>query len=91
MATILNNPGSTERVVERSSDGGWAVAVIILLAVLVVGGFVWMRYGAPAAVPTDTNTPGSANINVTLPAGGNDNNNTGGSGEANTPTPNPAQ
>jgi hypothetical protein len=90
MATILNNPGSTERVVEKSDSGGWAVAVIILLAVVVIGGFVWMRYyGAPAPANTDSNTPGSANINITLPADNGDDTGASGSGEAT--TPNPAQ
>jgi hypothetical protein len=70
MATILNNPSSapaTERTyIDRTDDsGGWAVAIIILLAVVAVGAFLWMRYyRAPAATST---TPGGTNINVTLP------------------------
>lgn len=103
MATIVNNPnGPSDRIVERSDSGGWAVAVIILLAVLVVGGFVWMRYyGTPAPAPqtnTADNTPGSANINITLPAdqggaGSGDGAGTGASSDTNTeaPTPNSAQ
>jgi hypothetical protein len=72
MATILNNPSNapaTERTyVERSSDdsGGWAVAIIVLLAVLAIGAFMWLRYyNAPAAATPQSN--GGANINVTLP------------------------
>lgn len=56
--TIVNTPGPQE-----SGTAGWAVAVVILLAV-VVGGFVWYRYYRPAA-PASTDT---TNINVTIPA-----------------------
>lgn len=73
MATVINNPTPERTIIERTSDSGagWAVAVIILLAVIVGGAYAWSRYhkAAPA-------TPGTANINVTLPAGtgdGNDN------------------
>ena len=80
MATIVNNPAErTERVVESSDSGGWAVAVIVLLAVVVIGAFLWMRYYSAPAATQQTQTPGSANINVTLPANtGTDN--TGGTG-----------
>lgn len=74
MATIVNNQ-PPERVVsvDRDDSGGWAVAVVILVIVVAIGGFLWYRshrgaYTAPAQ-------SGSANINVTLPSG-----NTGGSG-----------
>jgi hypothetical protein len=91
MATIVNNPGGPgEHVVEKSDSSGWAVAVIILIAVLVVGGLVWLNYyGAPAGVPTEqgnqqqgSNDPGgNANINLTLPPNddndSNSNTNTG--------------
>ncbi len=52
-----------DTIVTGSSDSGagWAVAVIILLAV-VVGGFVWFRYH-PASAPA---APG-ASVNVTIP------------------------
>jgi hypothetical protein len=84
MATIVNNPATErERIVDSSDNGGWAVAVIVLLAVLVVGGFLWMRYyNAPAA--TQNTNPG-VNLDVTLPA--NDNSgSTGGTGSTNTNT-----
>jgi ABC-type transporter Mla subunit MlaD len=64
MVTIVNNPGPVERVVEvdRGDGGaGWAIAVLVLLAV--IGGlFVWYRYYRvePSQNPT-------TNINVTLP------------------------
>lgn len=69
MTTVVNNPGggTTERVVESSSGAGWAVAVIILLAIVAIGGFVWVRYyGVPGAAAPATNS-GGTNINVTLP------------------------
>lgn len=76
MATIVNNPGP-ERVVEvdRTGDstGGWAVAVVILIAVI-VGIFAWVHYH-PATAPTST---GGSNINVTLPAATNPPANSGG-------------
>lgn len=56
MATIINTPGNTE-----SSDGaGWAVAVIILLAVIGVGGYYLLHHRG--AAPTS-----GANINVSIP------------------------
>ena len=76
MATIVNNPGS-ERVLEvdRTGDAtaGWAVAIIILVAV--IGGlFIWVYYHRPAAVPANS-TGGS--INVTLPSNSNSGGGTG--------------
>jgi len=75
MATIVNTPTSerTERVVDNTDNGGWAVAVIVLLAVVVIGAFVWMRYySAPAA--QQPSTPGTAQINLTLPSSGSTDN-----------------
>jgi hypothetical protein len=73
MATIVNNPGP-ERVVEveRSDTSGWAIAVIILIAVI-VGLVVWARYHRAPPAPSSGNT----NINVSLPDG---NTNTGTNG-----------
>jgi hypothetical protein len=73
MATIVNNPSGTERVVERErlvdngSDGaGWAVAIIILVAVIAVGAYLWTQYqGSPA--PADN---GGTNIEVNIPTPG---------------------
>jgi hypothetical protein len=93
MATVINNPADRERIVESSDTGGWAVAVIVLLAVVAIGAFVWMRYGNMPAATQQTETPGSANINVTLPTtGGTDNSGSSGEnssgGTSNTPTTN---
>lgn len=74
MATIINNPSNTpERTVEREGgSGGWAVAIIILIAV--VAGLIWWFTGYRAPAPVQQ-TPG-ANINVTLPSA-----NDGGQGD----------
>ena len=64
MATIINTP-SPERVVavDRASDSsGWAVAVVILIAVIALGAWAWVHYRGTAAAPS-----GGTNINVTLP------------------------
>lgn len=70
MATVINTPATRE-----DSGAGWAAALIIVAALIIIGLFVWpgfVRQSAPAA-------PG-ANINVTLPTtGGGD---TGGAGGA---------
>jgi len=65
MVTVVNSPGG-ERVVDRSDTGGWAVAVIVLVALVAIGGFfAWRYYGAPAAAPAPNE---ATNINVTIPA-----------------------
>ncbi len=56
--TIVNTPAQS-----TDSGAGWAVALIVIIAVL-VGGFVWYRYYGPAATPASSDT---TNINVTLP------------------------
>ncbi|HYF12756.1 MAG TPA: hypothetical protein VD928_00425 [Candidatus Paceibacterota bacterium] len=73
MATVVNNPsGTVERSIDRGEDtsAGWAVAVIVLLVVLAVGGFLFARYfnAAPAATPN-----GGTNIDVTVPGTGGTN------------------
>jgi hypothetical protein len=60
MTTIVNNPGP-ERVVETDGSSGWAVSVIILLAVIAIGGYYWVNHRA--ATPAASGT----NINVTIP------------------------
>ena len=58
--TIINTPP------RESDSGGWAVAVIVLLAVI-AGGFIWYtRYA-------NTQTQGTTNINVSLPIPGANN------------------
>lgn len=54
---ITNTPGTGD---SGSGALGWVVALIVILAV-VVGGFLWVRRGAP------TPAPASTNINVQLP------------------------
>ncbi len=67
MVTVVNTPGGGDRIIERTDTGGWAVAVIILIAIVAIGGFfAWRYYRAPAAAPASN---GGANINVTIPAG----------------------
>ncbi len=62
MATIVNNPTPTERVVESDSSG-WVVAVVVLLLVIAGGAYWWMHNQAAAPAPQ------GSNINITLPAG----------------------
>ncbi len=70
MATIINNPRPNETAVVESDSGGWAVAVIILLAVIAVGGYLWVHYhSAPATAPGTT-------VNLTLPNAANGYSNT---------------
>ena len=55
--TIVNTPPSND-----SGAAGWAVALIVLIAVI-VGGFVWYRYYSVPQEPAPDNT----NINITVP------------------------
>jgi hypothetical protein len=67
MATIVNNPPA-QSMDNGASAGGWAVAVIVILALVLVGLFMFGRYRA-------NTIPSTANINVSLP-------NTGGGGSS---------
>lgn len=58
MTTVINTPSNADT---GDSGAGWAVAVIILLAVIGIGAYFWLHYRG-AAVPT-----GPLNVNVTLP------------------------
>ena len=60
--TILN---TTPAQVTEDSGAGWAVALIIALAVI-VGGLVWYRYYSPYANSAPSN-PTTTNINVIVP------------------------
>ena len=72
--TIVNTPPTSD-----SGSAGWAVAVIILLAVI-AGGFMWYRYhGAAPAQPT----PANINVTIPLPGGAENNNTNGGAGNTN--------
>ena len=77
MATVIHNDTSRPDrpvIVERDSGLGWAVAVIVLVAVIIGGAYVWARAhrSAPAQAPNST-------INVTVPSADQD---------MGTPTPN---
>ena len=56
MTTVINTPPSTDT---GSNSAGWVVAVIILLAVIAGGAYLWMHHRG---------TSGATNINVTLPS-----------------------
>jgi len=69
MATVIEREverPSRRVIVERESDSGagWAVALIVLLAVLAVLAFAWVRYRA-APTPAGNTAP---SINVSVPA-----------------------
>ncbi len=63
MVTVVNNPGPGGT---NEGSGGWAVAVIVLIAAIVLGAVAWAYFGRGGA-PADKN-PG-VNIDVTLPEG----------------------
>ena len=58
--TIVNTPQQPE-----SDSSGWAIAVIILILVIIVGGYFLWHYRTIVAAPQNPGT----NINVTIPAG----------------------
>ncbi|HUD02443.1 MAG TPA: hypothetical protein VMR46_00265 [Candidatus Paceibacterota bacterium] len=64
MATIINNPPS-ETTIAPDSSSGWAVAVIILLVVIAVGAFAWIRYHRAGVTPAPSTT-----VQVNLPSVG---------------------
>lgn len=66
--TIVNTPASS-----NDSGASGLILGLIILVIVVVGGFVWYRYYGPAASPSTTN------INVTVPVPGT------GNGGATTP------
>jgi hypothetical protein len=83
--------------VDRGDSGaGWAVAVIVLLAVLLFGIFIWPGIrGIPsgnASTPTPT-TPDAIDVNVQLPQGlqGSGDAQRQGTPGADNAAPNPAQ
>ncbi len=60
MSTIINTPPST---VQSDNGAGWVVAVIILVAAIGAGAYLWVHYG----YNTSPATNGATNINVTIP------------------------
>lgn len=67
MATVLNNPGDRE---ENNGSAGWAVAIIILLAVIGIGVYLWSQYQGAGPAVSPPSTSGDTTINVTLPGVG---------------------
>jgi hypothetical protein len=70
MTTIVNspNPAPAERTVVKEDASGWAIAVIILIAVIAIGAYLWLN--RQPAQPVQTAQPesqDSTNINVTIP------------------------
>lgn len=62
MTTIINTPSNPVSRESADSGAGWFVAIVILLAVIGVGAFIWFYYYQTPAQPS-----GTTNINVTLP------------------------
>ncbi len=60
MTTVINAPRSDN----GDGNAGWVVAVIILLAVVGIGAYLWVNYRRAAVPPA----PNGTNINVTIPA-----------------------
>jgi hypothetical protein len=78
MATVVNNPPSgslSDRTyIERATDGdtaGWAIAIILLLVVVALGLFFWVRSNNGAIAPATTGGAPTTNINVTSPSANN--------------------
>jgi hypothetical protein len=71
MVTVVNSPAGTE----DSGAGGWAVAAVIILLVVLFAIFLWPRLpvGGGAQPQGD-----SASINVNIPTGGSGGGETGG-------------
>jgi hypothetical protein len=61
MATVINTPAT--RDTSESAAAGWAVAVIVLVALGIIALFVWPGFVRQSTVPAATPN----NINVTLP------------------------
>ncbi len=59
MATVINTTPATR----EESGVGWALALVVLAALLIIGLFVWPGYLRNSAAPA-----GGTNIDVTVPA-----------------------
>lgn len=58
MATVINTTPATR----EESGAGWAVALVVLAALIIIGLFVWPGFVRNSAAPA-----GGTNIDVTLP------------------------
>lgn len=67
MATVIDNPRGTG---EDNGSAGWAVAIIILLAVIGIGAYLWSQYQGAGSAVSPPATSGENTINVTLPGVG---------------------
>ena len=79
MVTVVNTPAGSD---EGSGAGGWAVATVVIILVVLALLFLWPRLPVGNAAPQQ---PDAANINVTVPtggAGGGDGGTGGGNGGA---------
>ncbi len=74
MATVIerDRPAGGVLIERNDSAAGWAVAAVIIIAILAVGAFVWARY---YSTPGYT-TPANNSVNVSVP--GNTTPDTGG-------------
>jgi hypothetical protein len=62
--TIVNSPARTPA---DSGSAGWAVAVIILIAVIAAG-YIWFRYYGTGQAAQQQPAPASNTTNIIVPA-----------------------
>lgn len=60
MATVINTTPATH---SEDAGAGWAVALVVLAALIIIGLFVWPGFVRQSAAPA-----GGTNIDVSLPA-----------------------
>ena len=65
MTTVINNPAGPDRVIEQDSGAGWAVAAILIVAVIAGGAYLVIRYGNGAGAGAE-----GTNIEVNVPTPG---------------------
>lgn len=84
MATVINDSGpdrvvTVDRTTDSGSSAGWAIAVIILIAVI-VGLFVWYHYHHVVYTAPAQGGNSTGSINITLPGGNGGNPSSNASG-----------
>ncbi len=73
MATVIDNLSESrhyvepERIIETDEGSGWAVAAIVLVALLAVGAYWWIQTQAAAISPSAPAPTTGSTINVTVP------------------------